>query len=332
MFSRRLILVALFCGLFFVPAGNAGAGFLPGLDRVGLDEGEIYANGCMAGDTQVRSRPCRFGDLSSSKRVVLLGDSHAAHWGGALFRVARQNGWKVIVLTRASCPAALVSTDKYCDLWRNNALRRIKKIRPGLVLVGSAANDQAYSVLRYGHKLSRHASERRLVAGMVRTLRFLKRWSGQTVLIRDQAVAPFDVTACLRKNFARSKRCGFRSTRTRTWSYDFKAARQVDGIRVIDPQEFLCPGGWCRPLAGRYLIYRNDSHLAATFTRRQHGWLGRKLGDPWHEAPQRETQKSERQRKPAVDFPNPVVQTLWSGATNDEPTPDENQPAESPGS
>ncbi len=306
MTSRRLILLAaVFCGFLLAPAGGANAGFLPGLNRVGTDEGEIYAKGCMAGDAQVHSRVCRFGDRSSNRKVVLLGDSHAAHWGGALSRLGRQNGWKVIVLARASCPAALVSIDKYCDIWRQNAFRRIKRIRPGLVLVGSAANGQAYSVLRYGHKLSRPASESRLVAGMVRTLRFLKRWSKQVVLIRDQSVAPFDVTTCLRKNWARSKRCGFRSTRWMGRSYDYKGARKVEGVQIIDPQKLLCPGRWCRPLEDRYLIYRNASHLAATFTRTQHNWLGKQLKDPWAEKKKGQPESDPERSRSLVETPWP---------------------------
>lgn len=43
----------------------------------------------------------------------------------------------------------------------------------------------------------------------------------------------------------------------------------------------LCPGGWCHAVDREHLIYRNHSHLAATFTREKYGWLGRKLGDPW---------------------------------------------------
>lgn len=313
---RRIVLAVIFCGALLVPAGSANAGFLPGLDRVGLDEGEVYAKGCMAGNAQIHSRVCRFGDLASEKRVVLLGDSHAAHWGGALFRVAKRNGWKVIVLARASCPAALVSIDEYCDKWRLNSLRRIRKIRPGLVLVGSAANDQAYSVLKYGKRLSRQASEGRLEAGMVRTLRFLNRWSGRTVLIRDQSVAPFDVTACLRKHWAESRKCGFRSRRSMVWSYDAKAARKVPGVRIIDPQKLLCPGRWCRPLDGRYLIYRNESHLAATFTRNQDRWLGRELGDPWRQPREQEPEE------PMDTTPRPLVEIMLPHKAADEESAD----------
>jgi len=317
MLLRRLTLAALACGLLLVPTGFAEGGFLPGLDRVGTDEGEVYAKGCMAGDTQVRSRVCRFGRPGSERKVVLLGDSHAAHWGGALARLAKRRGWRAVVLARASCPAARVSIDKYCDIWRENALRRIKRIRPGLTLVGSAANDQAYSVLRYGHKLDRDQSEHRLVAGMVRTLRFLKRWSGRVILIRDQAVAPFDVTDCLRENWKRARRCGFRTTRSRSRSYDYKAARKVRGVRIIDPQRLLCPGGWCRPLDGRYLIYRNESHLAATWTRRQDRWLGKRIGHPWKPrggvASAHRASRRIRDRASVPDFPDIFIEKVWPG-------------------
>lgn len=99
--------------------------------------------------------------------------------------------------------------------------------------------------------------------------------------MRDQALTPYSVTACLRYTRARPNRCGFRPDRPRAYSYDFKAARRVRGVRVVDPQPMLCPRGWCRAVFGDYLIYRNHGHLAATFTRQRWGWLGHRLGDPW---------------------------------------------------
>ncbi|HRV59976.1 MAG TPA: SGNH hydrolase domain-containing protein, partial [Solirubrobacterales bacterium] len=65
------------------------------------------------------------------------------------------------------------------------------------------------------------------------------------------------------------------------WAYDYKAARRVRKVPVIDPMPMLCPGGWCRAVDGNYLIYRNQGHLTATFTREKYGWIGLKLGDPW---------------------------------------------------
>lgn len=278
----RILIAAIFCGAVLIFAGSAKADFIPGLDRVKFDDGEIYRQGCMTGDSQIRSRACRFGIRNSKKKVVLLGDSHAAQWGPALLRLARKDDWQVIALTRASCPAALISIDRYCNIWRHNSLKRIRRMRPGLVIVASAANFPHYWVLHRGHVLDRQSSERPLVSGMVRTLRKLKRWSTRTVLIRDHSAAPFSVTDCLRRNHSEPENCDFRSTRKKAWSYDFKAARQVEGVQIIDPQPLLCPDRICHAVDGRHLVYRNHGHLAASFVRNQNEWLGQNLDDPWN--------------------------------------------------
>lgn len=276
--SRAVFCVVTLAGLLLV-AGPADARFEPGLNRVAADKGEVIRKGCLVGHQRVRSGPCRFGDRRSGRKVVLFGDSHAAQWGPGLIRLAKDRGWQVIALTRASCPAALVNIDVHCNRWRRNSLKRIRLTRPGLVVVSSSANSEAYQVESDGIRLSRESSEDHLVDGMIQTLRKLTRWSKRTVLLRDQAVTPFGVTRCLRSN--RPGRCGFRPDRPRSYSYDYKGARRVKGARVVDPQPMLCPKGRCRAVDGNILIYRNHGHLSATFTRSKDQWLGRKLGDPW---------------------------------------------------
>ena len=283
--NRLLALLLVFgCAGFLIPATQAEAKFLPGLNKVKADKGEVYRKGCLMGHARLRSGACRFGDLDSKKKVVLFGDSHAMQWGPGLIRLAKKKEWQVIALTRASCPAALVHIDYYCDTWRRHSLRRIRLMRPGLVVVASAANSEAYTAVVDGSDLGRSSSEPYLVDGMVQTLRRLARWSKKAVVIRDQAVTPFSVTACLRTNLRSPGNCGFRPVRPRAFSYDYKAARRVRGVPLIDPQPMLCPGGWCRAVDGDYLIYRNHSHLAATFTREKYRWLGHKLGDPFRQA------------------------------------------------
>ncbi|MBN8869024.1 MAG: hypothetical protein J0H66_03980 [Solirubrobacterales bacterium] len=271
------VLVAALCVGLLITAAPAGARFIPGLNRVAADKGEVYRKGCMSGHDQVRSGPCRFGDRDSNKKVVLFGDSHAMQWGPGLILLAEEKGWQVIALTRASCPASLVHIDYFCDTWRRNSLRRIRRMRPGLVLVASAANFEAYEA----GDLDREASEHYLVDGMIRILRKLRRWSRKTVVMRDQAVTPFNVTMCLRSNVATPGRCGFRWTRPLAFAYDYKAARRVKKVPIIDPQPMLCPGGWCHAVDHDVLVYRNQGHLSASFVLSKYQWIGRKLGDPW---------------------------------------------------
>jgi hypothetical protein len=278
---KRALVVLGVLGTVLLTAGSADARFEPGLNRVAADKGEVYRMGCLMGHARVRSGACRFGDIKSKKKVVLFGDSHAMQWGPGLIQLAKKKDWQVIALTRASCPAALVHIDYYCDTWRRNSLRRIRLMRPGLVVVASAANLDAYEVLVGGGQLSRYSSEPYLVDGMVQTLRRLNRWSKKTVVLQDQAVTPFGVTNCLRSNTTRPGRCGFRPSRPREFAYDYKAARRVRGVPLIDPQPMLCPGGWCRAVDDDILVYRNFGHLSASFTRSKYQWLGHKLGNPW---------------------------------------------------
>ncbi len=189
----------------------------------------------------------------------------------------------MIALTRASCSAALVRQDQGCNTWRRNSLKRIRKMRAGLVVVASAANYDAYRVYSDGYKLDRGSSQPLLVNGMIRTLRTLRANSKKAVLIRDQSVTPFNVTRCLRHNQSSPDRCGFEPVRSRSDSYEYIAARRVSRVGIIDPMQMLCPGGWCRPVIRNTIVYRNQAHLSATFTRSKFGWLGHKLGDPWRQ-------------------------------------------------
>jgi len=274
------VLVLAVCAASLIP-GPAGARFLPGLNRVAADKGEVYRLGCLMGHQRVRSGACRFGDRKSHHKVVLFGDSHAMQWGPGLIQLAEKKNWQVIALTRASCPAALVHIDYYCDTWRRNSLRRIRLMRPGMVVVASAANEDSYDVEADGARLSRVSSEAHLVDGMIRTLRKLKSWSRRTVVLQDQAITPFNVTLCLRSNLDSPGNCGFSPSRPLTWAYDYKAARRVPKVPAIDPQPMLCPGGRCEPVMDDYLVYRNQGHLSASFTRSKYQWLGHKLPDPW---------------------------------------------------
>lgn len=306
----RILLVISVCAAGFGLSATADARFIPGLNQVRGAKGEVYRKGCLMGHTRLRSGPCRFGDLDSNRKVVLFGDSHAMQWGPGLIQLAKVKGWKVIALTRASCPAALVHIDYYCNRWRRNSLRRIRRMRPGLIVVSSAANFEAYRV----SGLDRSSSERHLFRGMVRTLRMLNRWSKKTVVLRDQAVTPFSVTRCLRSNARRPSRCGFRPHRPRAYSYDYKATRRVRGVRLIDPQPMLCPRGWCKAVDENHLVYRNHGHLASTFTRFKYDWLGHKLPDPWPEVPNPYNPKPDPKPKLEKSFDRPAsTETAISG-------------------
>jgi len=66
----------------------------------------VVKNGCHLSRVRLRSRPCVYGDTTSSTTVVLFGDSHAAYWFPAVDEISLQQHWRLVDLTKDGCPAA----------------------------------------------------------------------------------------------------------------------------------------------------------------------------------------------------------------------------------
>ena len=52
----------------------------PSLAKLFDDRPAVYGDGCVAIGVDDNLKPCRYGKTSSSIKIVLLGDSHAAQW------------------------------------------------------------------------------------------------------------------------------------------------------------------------------------------------------------------------------------------------------------
>ncbi len=55
-------------------------------------------------ETDLDVTTCRFGTEPPTRRVALVGDSHAEHWRGGLHEVARERGWELVEVLRGACP------------------------------------------------------------------------------------------------------------------------------------------------------------------------------------------------------------------------------------
>lgn len=269
----------------FSPKSSSGK-FLPPLDKARDDRGRLVPDNCRAHGKQIDPLVCVYGDVKSDRRVVLFGDSHALQWGPAIIRLAEKRGWKLYTLLRAGCPIANVATARNCSKWRGRSIHRIHRINPKHIII-STSTGHRYRIKHKGRNLTRKASEGRLRAGMVRTIRKLKRVKGlsgnknEIKLIRDQILAPFVPADCLRKNGGREDRCSFRNKRKYGPGFDWVAAKRTGILPAVDPTRALCGPKWCSPTKkGKILKYRDRDHITATYARTLTGWFGKRLGIP----------------------------------------------------
>jgi hypothetical protein len=282
LISRSLIFVALLAGIFGAVSAQADEvnQYVPSFANLLADSGQVGTDGCLVRFDDVISGRCTYGDPSSKKKVVVFGDSHALHWTPALLRIAERRGWRLVALLKANCTSALVNTKPACNEWRRNSLERIRRLKPSLVILGTNTSFNVRVADGSGGTLSRSESSRALESGMVTTMRRMLRLNAKVTLIRDLLVPPFDPSACVQLNPESPELCAFDAVRPYWMSFDYKAARRVSRVQIVDPLTRVCPGGICQATSGRILMYRDASHFSATYAATLSGWFGRRLQKP----------------------------------------------------
>lgn len=235
-----------------------------------LDIPDIYERGC---DTWFHSADlsvCSYGSNDTKRTAVLFGDSVAAQWFDAIKKeYVESRGWKLVVLTKSSCPveevsfyyARIKSTYTVCDEWRKKAIRYINQLHPDVVIMGSS---------NYGF------SQQQLRIGIEATLRSVSTSTGSVVVIAPTPHLGFDGPVCLSKNVNRPAWLSMQEPCVTALDRDNQVfvkeslqtgASRFPNVRVIDFDELVCPGQTCRAMINNTIVYRDSLHLTGTYVR-----------------------------------------------------------------
>jgi SGNH domain (fused to AT3 domains) len=239
------------------------------------DRSRMYDDGCLVGIAGTNSNKCLYGDPHGPRTLILFGDSHALQYAPPLEELAETNRWRLIVLTKAECTPgevpirSMVADREYsqCDDWREDSLRRIEGGDPRTATV-LISGDTAYTPYDgNGEELTGDAGAAAMEAGYVATLRRIQDAGLPTVVIRDTPASASDVPSCVSEDLQDLGACAFPRVRDRTKEFDVRAARAVPDTKLIDVTPEICPQDLCRAVIGNALVYRDKSHLSATFAR-----------------------------------------------------------------
>ncbi len=249
--------------------------------RAKEDRSRAFYDGCLVGISGTNSNRCLYGDPGGKKTLILFGDSHAMQYFPALQRLAMENSWRLINLTKAECTPGEVSirsmiADRVyteCDTWREESLRRIEQGGARAMVVMSG--DTAYTPFgEDGEELLGKEGADALEEGYVKTLARIRAAGLQTTVIRDTPASASDVPSCVSEELQNLDSCAFERVRDRDKEFDVRAARRSPGAHLIDVTAEICPGELCRAVIGDALVYRDKSHLTATFARTLSPWIG----------------------------------------------------------
>ena len=242
--------------------------------RARADRSRMYYEGCLVGIDGTNSNRCLYGDPSGKRTLILFGDSHALQYAPALEELAERNHWRLIVLTKAECSPgevqirSMVADREYsqCDAWREETLERIEMGASSTVVVMSG--DTIYTPYGSdGEELSGGAAAGEMEAGYLATLTRIHRAGMRTVVIKDTPVSTSDVPSCVSERLQHLDSCAFPLVHDKTREFDARAAKAAPDSHLIDITREICPRDLCRAVIGNALVYRDKSHLTATYAR-----------------------------------------------------------------
>ena len=235
-----------------------------------MDMPEIYRMPCDTWFTDARVEPCVFGTKTSTKTVVLLGDSIGVQWFSLISGIFEKPTWRTIVLTKSSCPildveffyARIGKTYQVCTDWRNAVIDDLISLKPDVLVMGSA--------------ISGGFSESQWVEGTTRILQRLSKSVGTIILVPGTPNLGFDGPGCIARNlsptgqFDRSACIG----QDRIQAVDpiklylEKAAARFPNVHLVDLNDLVCPEGNCNAISDDGLVvFRDSQHLTDTFVR-----------------------------------------------------------------
>jgi peptidoglycan/LPS O-acetylase OafA/YrhL len=253
---------------------------------------------CWANTVDDAPTPCLLGDRGATTVVALLGDSHAEHWLGGLDRAGRERGWRIDAMVKGGCPVAdltgLATSRgarwyRECSRYREAMLQRIIAMRPAAVVLSS----WDHYIPRDGRPDDWQLSPAVWQRGLRVTYERLTTAGIRTIVLRDVPHTDFDVPECLSRRAARlplARACTYdrvASLSPLAVAAQDAAARGLP-VRLIDMNDQLCDTPSCEVVRNGAIIFTDDNHLTASFSRSIAPVLGQRIaaamGDTGHQA------------------------------------------------
>ena len=250
-----LACAVLAVGILFTDGGDIK---LPNGKSVSIAEvmtkPKVYLDDCHVNNGEVLSGECTYGDKSSSKTIVLYGDSHAAQWFPALEKLADENGFKLVSLTKSACPAPDVKKveigaykNRDCFKWRENSIKRMREMKPAAIILSGFQHFDVPDSFR--SRQSWWSDGQRLAYQSLRGA------SSKLIYISDTPHPKQDIPNCLAANGG--VKCD---------DSEISSSEINGGFTEIDPTPWLCTNK-CPAIVNEIVAYRDASHISVAMSR-----------------------------------------------------------------
>ena len=248
------------------------------------DVPRAYAGDCQVAAEETEIRPdanCRFGHLDSDVEVALVGDSKMLQWFPALLPIAEQEGWNLKIYTKSAC--GFLSSGLYAEcLEYNSALREH---------LGDGTHTPDLILTSLGTRSGPSKGEQ-----LLDNLEPAVTAGAQVVFVADNPSPDPDeldgtsLYECVAEHPDDYGACSYLYNGGRGTTALEAAHGALEGSGLVDLNEWICPPATavpgaedeqdrCPSVIGRVLIYRQGTHLTASYVRTMTPLLHRQLSE-----------------------------------------------------
>jgi peptidoglycan/LPS O-acetylase OafA/YrhL len=207
---------------------------------------------CAAGTGETTASVCELGDTKARRRMIVLGDSHAAMWMPALIQFARRYHWRLVPLIKTGCVPAATGSGS-CAAWYRWALAEVRRLHPRAVVLSQTW-------------WSGSAPEG--IDAISRELRDLAQLTPRLAIIEDPPGSGRATLDCLLARNATLGSCAFRVTPDQAAIYSLvrREARAAHAA-YVPTLRWFCVQRLCPAVVGTIVTYRDPTHITATYSR-----------------------------------------------------------------
>ena len=241
-------------------------GLYPSLDAANADSFFAKANCALPLATESKPKMCELGIRGSKIRIAMLGDSHIAHYSGAIDRLAKLHGWAVDVYAKGRCPftdamqVGSAALSPSCQKFIPAVLAKVLAGHYDLVVTSRASVNEASTPLTSADKVA-------LQQGLVSIWQRLTSAGIGVVVIKDSPRPVGKVLTCL--GHKSIDQCSI--DEAKSFKYDPQAgavaAAKNPLVTLVNLDRFFCSNQICKPVIGHVIVYKDANHLTNTYVK-----------------------------------------------------------------
>jgi hypothetical protein len=232
---------------------------LSGQDTEATTTGPLTPERCLDYNQDQSSVPiCHLGDASSSRVMVLLGDSQARMWAEGFNLVAKEEHERLVILDKDGCPPWLatfltagLSPYPQCTAFHEFSIAEIKAMHPAQIYVTGGTG----AVGDIGSDL----------VGATKLLKELRKVTSDTTVLSNVPWPVIDPVTCLSAHPGNIGGCNmpygeFTSTYAQ-FRQALKKAATKSGATFADLDPLFCSPTTCPVVVNNVLVYADDFHI-----------------------------------------------------------------------